>query len=75
MTFDERSVTVDVCLRLVCPTVGVQGTAASCGDYLVVLERIRLPRLTLPFGPARQPLGLTELTILVVVEIPYLFGD
>ena len=36
---------LDVCslLTVVCPTVGMEGTPASCGDYLVVLERIRLP--------------------------------
>ncbi len=36
---------LDVCslLTMVCPTVGMEGTPASCGDYFVVLERIRLP--------------------------------
>ena len=59
------------------PTVGMEGTPASCGDYLSLALGsgldLRLLKLTdaLLAGLQDSRWGVT----LVVVEIPYLFDD
>ena len=59
-----------------CPTVGMEGTPASCGDYLSLYWSrldLRLLKLTDALLAGLQD-SRWDVT-LVAVEIPYLFDD
>ncbi len=59
-----------------CPTVGMEGTPASCGDYLSLYwSRLDLRLLKLTDALLAGLQDSRWCVTLVVVEIPYLFDD